>query len=212
MLCRACRKDLEKSQFSDEVYERAVFRAEVPLCRACSTLSKAEQKSLSRRTLFGDGPAPSVKHWNELSEAGKRARLIKNRSRCEKIVEAGLIHWKVPYEYQLPVGPFFVDFHIKPSLLAVEIDGGYHTAVEQKVKDVNRTAYLVERGWRIIRFTNKEVIEDVDRVVSRIVAARDGTQTKKNAKAKTKELMRHGSLKYQQSVPSGCVVVAKPTG
>lgn len=213
MLCRVCRQDLEMKDFSDEVYERAVFRAEVHPCRACSLLSRIEQKATTREVLFGNSRRARMTppKWDGLSETQKRECLQSNRTHCEGLVEEALLSRGVDYQFQFPVGPYFVDFHIKPGKLAIEIDGGYHITFEQKEKDANRTDHLRRLGWRVIRFTNQEVRGNVSGIVDRIIAARDGTGTKKNAKAKMAELMRHGALRTQRETPSGCVVVAKPT-
>lgn len=51
-----------------------------------------------------------------------------------------------------------VDFYLpKPYKICIEIDGEYHNTPEQVHKDKYRTQYLQERGFKILRFTNKEV-------------------------------------------------------
>ena len=52
-------------------------------------------------------------------------------------------------------------------MLAVEIDGGYHDNVVQN--DLKRQKHLEALGWRVIRFTDKEVEEDAE-VVARAIA------------------------------------------
>jgi leucyl-tRNA synthetase len=66
------------------------------------------------------------------------------------------------------VGPFIVDFVCLEKRLIVEIDGDVHDdAVE---RDEERTKILEEYGFRVIRFTNKEVLDDTRRVTDRIQA------------------------------------------
>ena len=55
--------------------------------------------------------------------------------------------------------------------LIIEIDGGYHLVDNQIVKDKERTESLEELGFRIVRFTNDEVLYDTDRVMNEIQEA-----------------------------------------
>jgi len=69
---------------------------------------------------------------------------------------------------QHPVAKFILDFYCHQSLLGIEVDGGYHKERNQIIYDNDRTSILSEFGIRIIRFTNEEVINNIDDVVRRI--------------------------------------------
>jgi DNA ligase-associated DEXH box helicase len=49
--------------------------------------------------------------------------------------------------------------------LIVEVDGGYHNRPEQRQFDEQRTQYLNEHGYNVLRFTNDQVLSDVDHVL-----------------------------------------------
>ena len=66
------------------------------------------------------------------------------------------------FRRQHPIGPFFADFACTELQLVIEIDGGYHEAVE--ASDRSRQDYLEQEGWRVLRFTNEDVIDDVEAV------------------------------------------------
>ncbi|MFT4202320.1 MAG: class I tRNA ligase family protein [Chitinophagaceae bacterium] len=66
---------------------------------------------------------------------------------------------------------YIADFVFLNSYLVVEIDGGYHDATEQKKYDDARTRYLEEFGYKVIRFTNEEVTNDVNKVILDIKTA-----------------------------------------
>jgi len=53
--------------------------------------------------------------------------------------------------------------------LVIEVDGSIHTTPEQAVYDAARAEYLVERGLRILRFTNDEVAYHLPDVLNRIL-------------------------------------------
>ena len=69
------------------------------------------------------------------------------------------------------IGEFIVDFVCLDAQLIIEVDGGYHKGVEQVVADKLRESVLNEYGYKILRFTNEEVINNIDDVIERIKAA-----------------------------------------
>jgi very-short-patch-repair endonuclease len=68
--------------------------------------------------------------------------------------DAGL-HWR----RQAPIGPYVVDFVCKRAKLIVEIDGETHFSETGVEHDARRTAHLAERGYRVLRFTNDDVMQ-----------------------------------------------------
>ena len=72
------------------------------------------------------------------------------------------------FRRQHPIGSFILDFYCHRCLLAVEIDGEYHNQTDQNDYDLGRTYELKELGIKVIRFTNKEVEEDMQRVLEEI--------------------------------------------
>ena len=69
---------------------------------------------------------------------------------------------------QEAIGCYVVDFICRERQLIVEIDGGQHATSES---DQARTKWLTDRGYRVIRFWNNEVIENLDGVLQSIAAA-----------------------------------------
>jgi len=71
------------------------------------------------------------------------------------------------FRRQHPVGRFIVDFFCAKAKLVVEVDGPIHK--QQRAYDQERTKLLeIERGYRVIRFTNDEVLNDIESVLQRI--------------------------------------------
>lgn len=66
------------------------------------------------------------------------------------------------------IGDYIVDFLFRKSRLIVEIDGGYHFTEEQQHDDTIRTNWLEHMGYKVIRFTNEEVLFDTDNVINKI--------------------------------------------
>ena len=63
---------------------------------------------------------------------------------------------------------YVVDFACRRRRLVVEVDGGQHA--ERRRADAARTARLERRGYRVVRFWNHEVLENVAGVVEAILA------------------------------------------
>ncbi len=78
----------------------------------------------------------------------------------------------VRFRRQVPVGPFIADFACVPARLVVELDGGQH--VEQAEADARRTRSLEAQGYRVLRFWNHEVLENLEGVLQRIAEALAG--------------------------------------
>ena len=72
------------------------------------------------------------------------------------------------FRRQHAVGQYIVDFCCPERELVIELDGGHHAL--QADKDQERTDYLAERGYRMLRFWNNEVQTQPDAVLERIVA------------------------------------------
>lgn len=75
----------------------------------------------------------------------------------------------VHFRRQHSIGPYIVDFCAPRRKLIIELDGGQH--LEREEYDQRRTAYLEEKGYRVLRFWNNYVMNDLDSVVQAILDA-----------------------------------------
>jgi very-short-patch-repair endonuclease len=66
------------------------------------------------------------------------------------------------------IGNFIVDFYCPKSNLVVEIDGGQHYSDEGKEKDKMRDGYMKSVQLKVLRFSDREVFENIDGVMERI--------------------------------------------
>ena len=70
------------------------------------------------------------------------------------------------FRRQHPIGKYIVDFSCIERGLILEADGGQHA--DQVEADQRRTAFLVERGFRVLRFWDNEVFFQLDAVLEKI--------------------------------------------
>ena len=66
------------------------------------------------------------------------------------------------------IDDFIVDFVCLSKNLVIEVDGGYHNDPTQKEYDQQRTLYLNEKGFKVIRFTNEELLGNTEAVLTKI--------------------------------------------
>ena len=69
---------------------------------------------------------------------------------------------------QAPIGPYIVDFVCFDQRLIVELDGGQHD--ERAEQDQRRTAWLNSAGYRVLRFSNLDVLRNMEGVLSSLKA------------------------------------------
>ena len=69
---------------------------------------------------------------------------------------------------QKPIGNFIVDFHCSRAHLVLELDGGQHYTEDGKVKDSRRDEFMRNIGLRVLRFSDREVFENIEGVIEKI--------------------------------------------
>jgi very-short-patch-repair endonuclease len=75
----------------------------------------------------------------------------------------------VHFRKQHAIGNYIVDFCALRKKLIIELDGSQH--LEQEEYDLERTAFLKSKGYRVLRFWNNDVMNDIDGVICAIVFA-----------------------------------------
>jgi very-short-patch-repair endonuclease len=78
------------------------------------------------------------------------------------------------FKRQVPFGPYIADFLCAEAKLIVEADGGQHWGREEA--DRVRTRYFESKGYRVLRFWNNDVLQNLQGVLEAI-AAKVGTES-----------------------------------
>jgi len=87
-------------------------------------------------------------------------------------IENGLIKFPIFTQHRVPYGKteYQIDFAIPTLKLGIEADGEtFHSSPKQVASDKSRDAKLNQLGWTILRFTDEEIEEKIERVMSTIV-------------------------------------------
>ena len=72
----------------------------------------------------------------------------------------------VRFKAQHPIDKFIADFYCHKAKLVIELDGEIHQ--NQKEYDIGRTAEMDRYGIKVIRFMNKEVFNNIEKVMQQI--------------------------------------------
>ncbi|MCC2652249.1 MAG: hypothetical protein K0Q60_2412 [Microvirga sp.] len=75
------------------------------------------------------------------------------------------------FRRQVPIGPYVADFACLKGRLIIELDGGHHSQDDVTIKDEHRTRWLESEGYRVVRFWNAELTENMNGVLDTIYAA-----------------------------------------
>jgi very-short-patch-repair endonuclease len=105
------------------------------------------------------------------------------------------------FRRQQPLGGYVVDFVCLEKRLIVEVDGGHHAA--QVGSDRHRAAWLKAEGFRVLRFWNTEVLQQIEAVQTRIWAVLSGEESPppQSSPARGEEEQNRGQLGERESRP-----------
>lgn len=102
---------------------------------------------------------------NKLTNLAKNLR--QNQTQQEHILWNRLRNHKfhnLKFKRQQPLGNYIVDFICKDIKLIIELDGGQHNTKENILADEERTKFLESKGYKVIRFWNNEIDNNLEGV------------------------------------------------
>jgi very-short-patch-repair endonuclease len=105
----------------------------------------------------------------------RRLRRSMTPAECALWVELRRLPLKgTHFRRQAPFGPFVADFLCHRARLLIEVDGGVHHSSRSAAHDVERQEWIESRGFRVLRFTNAEVLADPSGVARVVFAVAEG--------------------------------------
>ena len=73
----------------------------------------------------------------------------------------------VNFRRQHAIGKYIADFCSPKVKLIIELDGSQHLVQEEQ--DAERTSYLEAKGYKVLRFWNNQVTNDIEGVIQEII-------------------------------------------
>lgn len=124
----------------------------------------------------GFGAVPSTRRSREARppEAQRARDLRKHQTPTEEVLWDRLRSRRflgLKFRRQFPVEGFITDFCCHEAKLIVEVDGAVHDEPHQEAHDENRDVFLQSLGYKILRFANERVLEDIDSALQDIARA-----------------------------------------
>lgn len=113
-------------------------------------------------------------HDESMFKGAPSSSFSKAQSLRTNMTKAEIVLWEVlksnqfeayKFRRQHPIHNFIVDFYCHQLKLIIEIDGEYHLNKDQHDKDIKRTEILEFQGLKVIRFTNEEVLNNLNKVL-----------------------------------------------
>jgi len=113
--------------------------------------------------------------WKVSSRLRSNARALrKNASDAERILWLELRDQRLQgfrFRRQVPIENYITDFACHAAKLVIELDGGQHFAEDQEAADARRSAKIEAQGFRVLRFSNHDVMTNRTGVLETIAAA-----------------------------------------
>lgn len=107
--------------------------------------------------------------YNRQDQKNLRRTLRRNQSSIERLLWSKLRNRQLlgfKFRRQYGIGSFSVDCCCPSAKLVIEEDGDSHYADEDvKLKDKERQKYIEDLGFTVLRFTNKEIVENIEGVL-----------------------------------------------
>lgn len=95
-----------------------------------------------------------------------------NMTLAESILWENIRQKKTGHKFlrQYIIGDYIVDFICRDCGLIIEVDGAYHSEPKQIHDDALREQWLTKQGYHIIRFTNEDILYELNNVLETIQA------------------------------------------
>ena len=99
----------------------------------------------------------------------KARALRKERSLPEVLLWRELRQSDLKFRQQHPIGPYVVDFYCASAKTCVEIDGIAHDMGNRPERDAQRTAWLEEQGYKVVRIAARDVLASPTEVADALI-------------------------------------------
>jgi len=113
--------------------------------------------------------------WKVSSKLRSNARALrKNSTDAERILWSELRDHRLngaSFRRQVPIENYIADFVCHAAMLVIELDGGQHFAPDQEAADARRSSIIEAQGFKVLRFSNHDVMTNRTGVLETIATA-----------------------------------------
>ena len=151
----------------DEPQGKFLIEEYLKRCSSISPTSKSDIPLSPTLSLEGRGNSPNYTQF-----AQKKAKELR-----QKMTDAETTLWNIlrakrfsgyKFRRQQPIGKYIVDFVCMQAKLIIELDGGQHNFSENQLIDQQRTDFLRNCGYNVIRIWNNDIFSNIDGVAQYI--------------------------------------------
>lgn len=136
--------------------------------RSPRTLRMSGMRSVSDKT--GDRSRQRDLSQNPWSAAGRKNPGNQKATNIENLLRYALLRKGINFIEQATIGPWSIDFLLPDYMACVEADGEFwHGTMEARLKDRRKDAWLQSKGYLVFHFDGKELIQDSDYCVNRMM-------------------------------------------
>ena len=123
----------------------------------------------AKKSYNGQMTYASPDRYGLLKEYARENR--NNMTLGEKALWSSLRHKFLGHRFyrQYIIADYIVDFLCHVGGVIIEVDGGYHSEPRQAEDDELRTQRLEQLGFHVLRFSNEEILENIEDVEDRIL-------------------------------------------
>jgi very-short-patch-repair endonuclease len=118
---------------------------------------------------------PKKPTWKVSSRLRSNARVLrKNSTDAERILWSELRDHRLSgasFRRQVPIENYIADFVCHAAKLVIELDGGQHFSDEAEQADAARSAAIEAKGFRVLRFSNHDLMANRAGVLETIISA-----------------------------------------
>ena len=142
-----------------------------PLTPTLSRKGRGSQSELSPSPLAGEGWGEGFGHRNYAPYFKEFARsLRKNQTDAEKKIWFFINNNQLNHKFRRQFvvdNKYIADFICLEKRLIIELDGGQHC---ENARDFERTLYLKDQNFRVTRFWNNEILQNIEGCVEMLVS------------------------------------------
>ncbi|MGI4870054.1 MAG: endonuclease domain-containing protein, partial [Janthinobacterium lividum] len=149
-------------------HPRPLPKREGSLTSAEEPEALVEEPSNSYQTAQDHVFTTTAQRWKTLGSYARENRKQPTEAEARLWQELRGEKLGMQFRRQHAIDTYIVDFICIRAKLIVEADGGIHSEPEQADYDAGRTAMLQEYGYQVLRFSNEEILNHTQTVISKI--------------------------------------------